>query len=171
MSSVEPVELTPYSPMWPAIFDIERGRLLEVFRADAVRIEHIGSTAVPGLGAKPIIDVLLGAPAMAVIERAIAALEASGYRYVPEFERALPTRRYLVKTHGQPGHFHLHGVVAGTTFWNEHLAFRDALRADPLLAERYWTLKRRLASRHRNDREAYTEAKGTFIRSVLDGKA
>jgi GrpB-like predicted nucleotidyltransferase (UPF0157 family) len=168
MSSPETIELSPYSPMWPAVFDIERGRLLEIFGADGVRIEHIGSTAIPDLGAKPIIDVLLGAAAMAIIDRAIPALEAGGYRYVPEFERSAPNRRYFVKTHGQPGHFHLHAVVAGTTFWNEHIAFRDALRADPLLAEKYWTLKRRLASRHRHDREAYTEAKSTFIRSVLD---
>lgn len=168
MSGAETVELSPYSPMWPAVFDIERGRLLAVFGAGAVRIEHVGSTAVEGLLAKPIIDVLLGAPSMEVIDRAIPALEAGGYRYVPEFERALPNRRYLVKAHGQPGYFHLHAVVAGTTFWNEHLAFRDALRADAALAGQYGTLKRRLASRHRNDRGAYTDAMGTFIRGVLD---
>src|SRR5436190_18935311 len=92
----EIVELSPYSPMWPAVFDIERGRLTDIFGADAVLIEHVGSTAVPGLGAKPIIDILLGAPTLAVVDRHIPALVETGYRHVPEFERVMPERRYLV---------------------------------------------------------------------------
>ena len=164
----DPAELTAYSPMWPAVFDIERERLLQIFGADAVVIEHIGSTAVPGLGAKPIIDVLLGAPVLEIVERVMPQLAADGYRYVPEFEKAFPGRRYFVKPDGQPGHFALHAVVMGSPFWREHLAFRDALRGDAALAEEYWRLKRRLASRHPNDRAAYAEAKATFIRSVVD---
>jgi GrpB-like predicted nucleotidyltransferase (UPF0157 family) len=160
-------ELTPYSPMWPAVFGIERERLAGIFGADAAMIEHIGSTAVPGLGAKPVIDVMLGVPALAIVERRIPALVESGYRYVPEFERAMPQRRYFVKLHGQPGTFHLHAVVLDSPFWNDHLAFRDALRADAALAERYWHLKRRLAARFPNDRAAYTDAKGDFIREVI----
>jgi len=168
MSNPEEVELSPYSPMWPAVFDIERGRLLEIFGSGAVLIEHIGSTAVPGLGAKPIIDILLGASTLAIVERSIPALEATGYRYVPEFERAAPNRRYFVKTHGQPGHFHLHAVVIDTPFWKDHIAFRDALRASPALAQQYWKLKRSLAGRFRNDRGAYTDAKSAFIRAAIE---
>jgi GrpB-like predicted nucleotidyltransferase (UPF0157 family) len=163
----ELVELTAYSPLWPAVFDIEKGRLTEVFGEGAVLIEHIGSTAVPGLGSKPIIDVMLGAPSLKVIEIHIPKLVESGYRYVPEFERAMPERRYFVKVHGQPGHFHLHAVVYDTPFWHDHLAFRDILREDPGYAERYWRLKTALASRFRNDRAAYTDAKSNFIREAL----
>ena len=163
----ETVELSAYSPMWPAVFDIERARLLEIFGADAVLVEHVGSTAVPGLGAKPIIDILLGAPTLAVVDRHIPALVETGYRHVQEFDRILPERRYLVKTHGHPGHFHLHAVVYDTPFWKDHLAFRDVLREDPGLAVRYWRLKSALAARHRTDRAAYTEGKAEFIKNAL----
>jgi GrpB-like predicted nucleotidyltransferase (UPF0157 family) len=163
------VELSAYSPMWPAVFEIERDRLTRVFGADAVVVEHIGSTAVPGLGAKPIIDVLLGAPALAIVERKIPELVTGGYRYVPEFEKSIPERRYFVKVHGHPGHFHLHAVVYASSFWQRHLAFRDALRADAALADDYWKLKRRLAARFPNDRGAYTDAKSEFIRTVIEG--
>ena len=164
----EPFELSAYSPMWPAVFEIERDRLNALFGADAVVIEHIGSTAVPGLGAKPIIDVMLGAPALAIVDRKIPELVASGYRYVPEFEKSIPERRYLVKTQGHPGYFHLHAVVYASEFWKRHLAFRDALRADDALVADYWKLKRRLAARFPNDRAAYTDAKSDFIRAVIE---
>ena len=169
MSAIpDPLELSAYSPMWPAVFEIERERLTRIFGADAVWIEHIGSTAVPGLGAKPIIDILLGAPELSIVERKIAELTADGYRYVPEFERSIPQRRYFVKAEGHPGYFHLHAVVKDTPFWRDHLAFRDALRADAALADEYGRLKRRLASRFPSDRAAYTDAKSTFIRSVVE---
>jgi GrpB-like predicted nucleotidyltransferase (UPF0157 family) len=163
----ETVELSAYSPMWPVTFDIEKRRLEEVFGADRVLVEHIGSTAVPGLGAKPIVDILLGAPTLSVIELHIPGLVESGYRYVPEFERAMPERRYFVKADGHPGYFHLHAVVYDTRFWRDHIDFRDLLRNDPGYAERYWRLKNALAARFRNDREAYTDAKGEFIRTAL----
>jgi GrpB-like predicted nucleotidyltransferase (UPF0157 family) len=165
-SATSRMQLSPYSPLWPAIFDYERGQLATVL-GDAMRIEHIGSTAVPGLGAKPIIDVLIGAPDLASIDARIASLQACGYQYVKEFERALPERRYFRRTDGQPGHFHVHAVAMGGPFWTSHLAFRDALRADVALAEEYWKLKMRLAARFPNDREAYTDGKGDFIRRVL----
>jgi GrpB-like predicted nucleotidyltransferase (UPF0157 family) len=158
--------LTPYSPLWPAVFDLERRRLLEIFNG-AVVVEHIGSTAVPGLGAKPIIDVMLGAPDIVLVEGRIAALAEEGYRYVPELEKAAPERRYFTKLDRPPGRFHLHAVALDSPFWTRHLAFRDALRADDSLARKYWRLKQHLAARHRDDRAAYAEAKGDFIRSAL----
>ena len=164
--SADEVVLSAYSPLWPAVFDLERRRLLEIFN-DAVAVEHIGSTAVPGLGAKPIIDVMLGAPDLALVEARLPALEAEGYRYVPEFERAMPERRYFTKLDRPPGRFHLHAVALDSPFWARHLAFRDALRADESLARKYWRLKQHLAARHRDDREAYSDAKGDFIRAAL----
>ena len=165
MSSGE-VLLTPYSPLWPAVFELERRRLLEIFN-DAAAVEHIGSTAVPGLGAKPIIDVMLGAPDLALVQARIPALAEEGYRYVPEFERAMPERRYFTKLDRPPGRFHLHAVALDSLFWKRHLAFRDALRADESLARKYWRLKQHLAARYPDDRGAYNDAKGEFIRSAL----
>jgi GrpB-like predicted nucleotidyltransferase (UPF0157 family) len=167
-SSPETLELSAYSPMWPAIFDMERVRLDQLFGPGTVEIEHIGSTAVPGLGAKPVIDVMVGAAALEVFEIRMPELQAEGYRYVPELEKSNPGRRYFVKTDGQPGNFTLHAVVAGTAYWREHLAFRDALRMSPTLCEEYWRIKRRAATRHPNDRTAYADAKAAFIRMVLD---
>lgn len=170
MNTTTRVLLSPYSPLWPAIFDFERQHLQAIF-GDATAIEHIGSTAVPGLGAKPIIDILVGAPSLAHVEACIPALRDYGYRYVPEFEKALPQRRYFTRTDGHPGNFHVHAVVQGEDFWRAHLAFRDALRADAALAASYWKLKQRLAARFPNDREAYTDGKGDFVRDVLDRQA
>jgi GrpB-like predicted nucleotidyltransferase (UPF0157 family) len=162
--------LSAYSPMWPAVFDMEKERLARIFQG-AAQIEHIGSTAVPGLGAKPIIDILVGTPDLAIVERRIPDLAAEGFRYVPEFEKSIPERRYFTKEDGQPGHFHLHAVVLDTHFWKRHLAFRDALRRDPELAQRYWKLKQRLASRFAHDRDAYTQAKAVFIREVEEANS
>ncbi|HUP29122.1 MAG TPA: GrpB family protein [Usitatibacter sp.] len=173
MSATEPtqVQLSAYSPLWPAIFEFERSRLLGILGEDAAVIEHIGSTAVPGLGAKPIIDVMVGVADLAMVERRIAELQADGYRYVAEFERAMPMRRYFVKTHAQPGHFHVHAVLLDSPFWKSHLAFRDALRRDAKLAADYWKLKQRLAARYPNDREAYTDGKSAFIREAMNRTA
>ena len=167
MDSAEQVELTPYSPLWPAVFDVEREKLAALFAGEAVAIEHIGSTAVPGLGAKPIIDIMLGVASLAVVEARLGALEASGYRYVKAFEMAVPERRYFDKREGNPGRFHLHAVVRDGPFWNRHLAFRDALRADAALADRYWKVKQRVAARFPHDRAAYADGKTDFIRGVL----
>ena len=162
----DPVSLSAYSPMWPAVFGIEKERLLLTL-GGAVQVEHIGSTAVPGLGAKPVIDILVGAPEISIIERRIPQLVENGYRYVQEFEKAIPERRYFTRIDGQPGSFHVHAVVLDSAFWRSHLAFRDALRADPALAGQYWKLKQQLAARFPNDRTAYTDAKSGFIRTVL----
>jgi GrpB-like predicted nucleotidyltransferase (UPF0157 family) len=168
-ADAEEVVLSVYSPMWPAIFGIERERIAAVI-GDAVTIEHIGSTAVPGLGAKPIVDILVGAPDISIVERRIPELVAAGYRYVPEFEKSIPERRYFTRTHGQPGSFHLHAVPLAGAFYRRHLAFRDALRVDPMLAQRYWKLKLQLAARFPHDRAAYTDGKAGFIREVLEAR-
>lgn len=168
MMAGDDTALTPYSPLWPAIFDLERRRLLQIFN-DAVVVEHIGSTAVPGLGARPIIDMMLGAPDLAQVDARIPALEAEGYRYVAEFEKAMPDRRYFTKLDVPPGKFHLHAVVLDSPYWKRHLAFRDALRADPALAAKYWRLKQHLAARLRDDRGAHADARSEFIRNALAG--
>lgn len=167
-STPEPLEVSSHSPMWPAVFDIERDRLTRIFGADRVLVEHIGSTAVDGLAAKPIIDVMVGAPDLAIVERHLPDLVAEGYRYVPELERSVPQRRFLVKPDGQPGYFHLHAVVVDSPYWREHLSFRDALRTDPSLADEYGKLKRRILTRYPTDRAVYADAKSTFIRTVLE---
>ena len=162
-----PVEIVAYSADWPQRFAAEREILARVFPPGAFTIEHIGSTAVPGLGAKPIVDILIGAPAIAEIEARIAAMDALGYRYVPEHEAELPHRRFFEKPVRRPRQYHVHAVRKDSTFRREHLAFRNALRADTALAAEYLALKRALAARYCSDREGYTDAKAAFIRAVV----
>lgn len=163
--------LSDYSPHWPILFEGEAKVLREAFAPRGIVVEHIGSTSVPGMVAKPIIDVLLGAASLASIEDAIPALIGTGYRYVPEHESQLPERRYFVKPGTGPALFHVHAVVRGGDFWREHLAFRDALRENRQLFGEYLALKRGLALTLAHDRKAYTNAKAPFIRGVLDRAA
>jgi GrpB-like predicted nucleotidyltransferase (UPF0157 family) len=163
--------IAPYSHAWPATFATEAALLQAAFRPRRVDVEHIGSTAVPGLGAKPIVDILLGAESLAAIEERILALHSWGYGYVREVENVLPQRRYFVKPETGPQTIHLHAVVRGSPFWIEHLAFRDALRADAGLAKKYLALKMELAQRFSEDRVSYTDGKAAFIRGVLDASA
>jgi len=162
-----PVKLVPYSSQWPSLFEAERVALVSVFPTSAFRIEHIGSTAVVGLGAKPIIDVLIGANSLAEIEARIPAAEALGYQYMPEHEAVLPRRRFFAKPVIRPRLFHVHAVAMDSSFFAEHLRFRDTLRADPRLAAEYFSLNVELAARFGDDREGYTDAKSSFIESVV----
>ena len=163
-----PIALAAYSSAWSQQFSAERWELEMIFPPSDFRIEHIGSTSVPGLAAKPIIDILIGAPALREIEARIHAMEARGYGYVPEHEAVLPQRRYFVKPVVRPRNYHVHAVEIDGTFWTEHLLFRDALRALPDLALEYALLKHELAARFRDDPEAYTDAKAPFVRSVIE---
>ena len=167
MTHPDPIKICPYSSAWAEWFAAERAVLAVVFSAD-VQIEHIGSTAVPGLGAKPIIDILLGAPCLSVIECKIPGLLALDYQYMPEHEAVFPNRRFFAKPKTRPRRFHLHAVKSESDFWYEHIAFRDALRSDPELARDYENLKRDLAVRFAFDRQAYTDGKDPFVHPVLE---
>jgi GrpB-like predicted nucleotidyltransferase (UPF0157 family) len=161
--------LSPPSDTWPRQFERTRAELSEVFADAPVRIEHIGSTSVPALVAKPVIDVLLGTDALATIEARIAPLAGRGYRYRPEYEDVLPARRYFVRdADGDRLRIHLHAVVEGGPIWREHLAFRDALRTDDALRTAYQHLKLELAARHPGDKSAYAAAKDPFVRGWID---
>ena len=159
------VLLVPYDPGWPRRFDEERHVLAAVFIGAEAVIEHVGSTAVPGLGSKPVIDVMVGVPRLAVVEDRIPALEAAGYEYVQEYETQLPERKYFRKPRFGTRMFHVHCVVTGSGFWIQHLAFRDYLRAHPDVAAAYDRFKEDLATRV--SKADYTEAKSPFIEHVL----
>lgn len=161
-----PIEVVAYDPSWPARFQAEQALLVEILSPLLVApIEHVGSTSVPGLAAKPIIDILVPVESLEGSRAAIEPVRQLGYQYYPYkpeqmhwFCKPSP----LVRTH------HLHMVVYRSPVWVERLAFRDALRAHPQLAAQYAELKLRLAAQHRGDREQYTVAKGPFILSVLE---
>jgi GrpB-like predicted nucleotidyltransferase (UPF0157 family) len=161
----EPVRIVPYDPRWAACFAKESVALETAVGAWVTGgIHHVGSTAVPGLAAKPIIDILVGVEDLVSSRACFAPLSELDYlyaRYRPEemhwFCKPRPSRR----TH------HLHLVPTDSARFHDELAFRDYLRAHPGTAIDYATLKRGLAARFRDDREAYTDAKAAFIRDVL----
>lgn len=162
------IYIVPYDPDWPTRFRREYEPLADVFRDEPAAIEHVGSTAVPGLGAKPIIDIMVGVSALKHVGERIAHLLALDYAYVPEYEVELPDRRYFRKPRAGPRSYHLHCVVRGGDFWRRHLAFRDYLRHNPDAARAYYELKIELAAEYRFDGVAYTEAKSGFIESILE---
>jgi GrpB-like predicted nucleotidyltransferase (UPF0157 family) len=162
------IVITPYDEAWPARFRAESARLQEAFRDVPVWIEHIGSTAVPGLAAKPIVDIMLGVERLAQVEARIPALEARGYEYVTEHETEIPERRFFAKPRQRPRLFHLHAVERTSDFWRRHLVFRDHLRRHPEEAAAYGALKIALAARFDDDRDGYTESKTPFIEAAVE---
>lgn len=163
----EDVALVPYDACWVSQFATERDRLFALFPGDFIAIEHFGSTAVPGLSAKPIIDILAGVESMSHADTLIDPLCRAKYTTSIEFNATLQERRWLMRwANGHRTH-HLHIVVYGGLQWRRRLEFREALRSDPALAARYEQHKQRLAAEFRADREAYTDAKAEFVREVL----
>jgi GrpB-like predicted nucleotidyltransferase (UPF0157 family) len=167
MINPKPLRVVAHCDTWPADFAAVRSELIAAFAGQHILVEHIGSTSVPGLCAKPVIDVLVGADSLARIEAAIPQLQAAGYDYVSKYEAELPMRRYFVKPESQSPRVHVHAVCLGSEFWQEQLLFRDTLRADTAVRDAYAKLKLELARVHANDKAAYTDAKGPFIRDVL----
>ncbi len=159
-----PVEVVDYDPTWPERYAEERERIAAALAPLPVRIEHIGSTAVPGLAAKPVIDILVGVPDIERAGPAVAALIRLGYSYAPEFEGISPEQRYFYK--GMPHTHHIHMVETASDMFAYHLAFRDYLRAHPEAAAEYARLKRGLAARFRDDRDAYTDGKADFVKTI-----
>jgi len=160
-----PVHIVPYDPAWPALFELERQLLSRALCPWLVGpIEHVGSTAVPGLPAKPVIDIMAAVESLDASREALAGLRDLGYQYAPYRADVMhwfckPSLSF--RTH------HLHLVPYPSLLWTERILFRDCLRSDPVVAREYAELKHRLADAHRFDREAYTEAKGPFIARVL----
>jgi GrpB-like predicted nucleotidyltransferase (UPF0157 family) len=161
----EPIRIVPYDSDWPARFEQESEALAAAIGPWVTGgIHHVGSTAVPGLDAKPIVDILAGVRDLEESRECFEPLAQLDYMYAP----FLPDQmHWFCKPHPSRRTHHLHLVPAGSRRYLDELAFRDRLRADPETAEEYAALKRDLASRFEQDREAYTDAKSEFILRVL----
>ena len=159
--------LSEYQDTWPQQYLRVAEQLRAIVPIPGAVLEHIGSTSVPGLCAKPVLDILLGVSSLRDVEAWIPSLRTAGFVYRPEYEVAIPDRRYFVRPEGQTVRVHLHAVLLGGQLWQQQLYFRNALREEPLFREQYASLKRGLAVAHAGDKAAYTEAKSPFIRQVL----
>lgn len=163
----EDVELHSYDFSWPRLFEVERERLTSLYPGNFIDVQHIGSTAIPGLIAKPIIDILAGVQSITVAEQLALPLCLSGYTTSAELNESLSDRKWLMRWENGHRTHHLHLVVHGSTAWHERLKFRDALRSNPESAAKYAALKTQLAATYPKDREAYTDAKAEFVRAIV----
>ncbi|HUG97568.1 MAG TPA: GrpB family protein [Gammaproteobacteria bacterium] len=160
------VHVVPYDDTWPELFRQEREVLSESI-GEYVKgsIEHVGSTAVAGLVAKPVIDVMVGVESLAASRDAFPILKRLSYCYFPHHADVM---HWFCKPSPQYRTHHLHLVSFRSRLWMERIAFRDYLRGHPEVAAEYGKLKQALAQRYRFDREAYTDAKKTFVRRIVD---
>jgi GrpB-like predicted nucleotidyltransferase (UPF0157 family) len=166
---MDDVEIVPYDPAWESLFAVEADRLRAALESEAiVGIEHFGSTAVPGLAAKPIIDILIAVHSLARAKTSmVRPIIALGYVYWAENPK--PDRMFFVK--GMPPYgvrrtHHVHITEPNGEMWQRRLAFRDYLRANADEARRYEALKHDLAARYPTDREQYTDAKSAYLADV-----
>lgn len=157
------VRLVEYDARWPALFSAEQRRIRDEGGALPLQLEHVGGTAIPGMCAKPVLDMAAGRPPGTGAQEYIAALERAGYEH--RGERGVAGREFLCR--GQPRVYHLHLVEEGGALWHDYLAFRDYLCAHAEAAHRFADQKRALAARFSRDREAYTIAKSALVREIL----
>lgn len=165
----EEISIAPYDPEWPNLYENQavflRGKLPQ---SVVIKIEHFGSTAVPGLAAKPVIDVLVQVTSLEETkEQVVPILEAEGYDYFWRTDVS-PAYAWFIKrdSKGKRTH-HIHMVAADSKLW-ERLYFRDYLREFPKEAKRYAELKRSLAETYPNDRIAYTEGEAEYVKAITE---
>jgi GrpB-like predicted nucleotidyltransferase (UPF0157 family) len=154
----------PYDPRWPGLFHQLRDRVDAALAGVAHVTEHVGSTAVPGLDAKPVIDLDVVVPDDAAQQAAVEALAAAGWQ--PQGNLGIAGREAFLPLAGTVYH-HLYAVVAGSPPHRDHIDLRDFLRTHPVEAARYSSLKRELAALLRTDRTAYTDGKAAMISDLL----
>ena len=165
----EAIEIEDANMQWEAYGLRETRELSDILsKFDIKGAEHIGSTAVPGLPAKPIIDVMIRIESFDMMNAIVDTLTAYGWHYVPPELDGKPWRRFFVKVKDDKRVAHLHLMKGTAKRWEERIEFRDKLRESPLLAKEYGLLKKQLATEFREDREKYTEAKAEFINRVLN---
>ncbi|MBD0378958.1 GrpB family protein [Paenibacillus sedimenti] len=168
--ATEEVEIQSPNPEWLEKGRQERERLLELLLPLGIlEVEHIGSTSIPGLPAKPIIDIMASTEAFHNLNEIIDVLSQFDWHYVPPELDGREWRRFFVKVRDDKRAAHLHLMLKNEERWGQQLQFRDILRKDYDLVNEYSEIKVRLAQQFKNDREAYTEAKTHFIQNVWRG--
>ena len=160
------IEVVEYNPDWRRVFEREAAAILGECRPWITDVHHIGSTSVPGLAAKPILDIMPIAAGTDDAARAVPRMEVLGYLY--RGDNGIPGRFYFDRVDGGRAVAHVHMFPARHAHVESHLVFRDYLRARPFAARDYERLKRALASKYRDDRQAYTDSKAGFITGIIE---
>ncbi|MED5017359.1 GrpB family protein [Paenibacillus chibensis] len=163
---MEQVNIAEYNPEWAAEYEQEKTKITQALQDILLGMEHIGSTSVPGLGAKPIIDMMAGIRDLEELKPFhIERLAEIGYEYVEHAH--FPERRFFRRGQWRAGTHHLHIYAFHGEHWNQQLLFRNYLLTHPDAVEEYLHLKKNMAELYPNDRAKYTEAKAPFIQSIL----
>lgn len=162
----EAVQVVPYQPEWALFFQEEAALLRSVLQESALQVEHIGSTAIAGMEAKPILDILVAVTHLAQAKTFVSAIEALGYEYLPDEPPS--DRLFFAKGPCSRRTHHLSLAEPTATFYRSMIMFRDYLRTHTQVAEAYRRLKRELAQKYPNQRALYTEGKGPFVERVLE---
>lgn len=160
------VKLVPYDPLWPQQYEAERCFILETVGEKILSIDHIGSTSIPGLGAKAIIDIIVGVADKKTADEILEVIKPLGYIYISRGED--PDWFYCACRIAGGVRFHLHLVKYNSDFHLKHIIFRDWLRVHPEDARRYYELKLDLAERYGHDMVVYANAKTDFIKSIVE---
>ena len=169
MGQLFPIEIKKYDPCWPTLFTKEKQNLLRILGSDApLRIEHIGSTAVPGLSAKPTIDMLVELPEGVDTSAIIEIMTKANYIYMKEQMRHLMFVKGYLPTGLSPESFHVHMGPKDQDWLWDRVCFRDYLREYPIEAARYEKLKKKLAAKHKHDRDAYTDSKFEYVEKITN---
>ncbi|MGP0689648.1 GrpB family protein [Priestia aryabhattai] len=159
------IVIEKYTSDWALSFNEEKKLLKDIISDIAILIEHIGSTSVKGLGAKPIVDIMIGVCNLEKVGGFIEPLSNIGYEHV--FHKEFPNRRFFRKGLWRAGTHHLHIYKYESEEWNRNILFRDYLRKHPDVRNQYNQLKIELAQKYSCDRVGYTEAKAQFITDVI----
>ena len=159
------VELVEYNANWPKLYELEAESLRKTLGIDAERIQHVGSTSIPGMLSKPILDIAVLVDSLDTAEEWKGTLAKLDYWY-KGIEPDLPDRRFFAKGPREKRTVYLH--IVNQREFDSLLKFRDRLRNSPSLTEEYATLKRSLADKHKDNRDIYTRSKNNFIRSVIE---
>ncbi|WP_028982517.1 GrpB family protein [Sporocytophaga myxococcoides] len=160
------VELHTYNQDWKNLFQIEKELISSAILNSNIHIEHIGSTSIEGLSAKPIIDILIGVPDFSKVNDLISPIETCNYSYISIYEDTMPYRRFFTKSSDNKRTHQIHMVELNSPFWIRHLAFRNYLREHHEEKVAYNLLKTELSEKDWNDINDYAQAKTEFIRAV-----
>ena len=181
------VEVVPYNPEWKNKFEEEKTALTELLKEFSPVVEHIGSTSIEGLGAKPIVDIQIGVYKHEHLDLLVGPMMNAGYTYYKKYEDVLPGRRYFVRALNQnndimpkilltydhkfdrkehPHLVHIHAIELDSEWWCRHTAFRDYLRANNEARDEYYSLKMKLAENDWENKDDYTDAKTEFVKRI-----
>jgi GrpB-like predicted nucleotidyltransferase (UPF0157 family) len=163
IKKIQTVEVVPYDPNWPNQYEREASLIKTIFSNNFVAIHHIGSTSVPGVAAKPTIDILLEVKKIELVDKCNSEMEKLGYEALGEYN--IPGRRFFVKGEDKRTH-HVHTFQVGSPEIARHLYFRDYLKSHPIEAKIYGDLKIKLAIQFANDREGYVQNKHNYVKAL-----